>query len=798
MSPAQAAERIIRWVRDSRTGLARVTHSSDAARRATWELLKAAAAPDSAVEIKLPDRVAPSRLASQVRELLEAVPGGLVSVPWTLSVVEPPLDLEKALSGVSLLREALADLPLHQVWWMSQEFTDRLTAAVPDLESWFVLRLSVEVPVVAVGDGNWISSSDNVSDPAEARRQANSLVSRAREAFFRGEPADLVWTQLVTPAISVLNASSLQAEAREIEREFRPALRRLSSPVHVRLDALLDPGSLPAIWNVRRERNPYFTGRDEWLRRLRENLEAQHGAVLTQAIAGLGGVGKTTLATEYAYEFAAEYDVVWELPCEDTASARLALAELAVRLGVEPDTGNPQAWESAREWLEQHGRWLLLCDNAVSYDAIAGLLPRGGQRGHVLITSRNPNWRKLGMEPLSLPPLSPAEGAQFLLRRTGRAAASDEAEAQGLSQDLGGLPLALELAAAYVEENAISLARYRARLAEAPLRLLEPVARTWEISLGKLPPAAVRLLERLAFLAPDAIPRGLLEGWDLGADDGSHLDEAVGALRRYSLVTVEPDGSLGVHRLLQRVIRSRLADPAAVCSAGLRHVNEGFGYDQEKIETWEPADPLYEHAVAAALHAAEQGVEPEKTSRLLNQAGLLAMNRRADLGAALPLLQRALAIAEKSFGPDHPEVAIRANNIGQILKAQGDLEGALSYTRRALAFLEKSFGPDHPMVATLANNIGNILQAQGDLEGALTYTRRALAIDEKSFGPEHPDVARGANNIGSILHDQSDLEGALAYTRRALAIWTKFLGPDHPNTRRAAANLAAIERDAKR
>lgn len=216
MSPAQAAERIIRWVRDSRTGLARVTYSSDAARRATWELLKAAVAPDSAVEIKLPDRVAPRRLASQVRELLEAVPRGLVSVPWTLSVVEPPQELEKALSGVSLLREALADLPLHQIWWMSHEFADRLTAAVPDLESWFVLRLGVE-------DG--ISSYGDIPDPATARRQANSLVSRAREALARGEPAGQVWTQLVNPAINVLNASSLQVEAGEIDKEFRPDVR---------------------------------------------------------------------------------------------------------------------------------------------------------------------------------------------------------------------------------------------------------------------------------------------------------------------------------------------------------------------------------------------------------------------------------------------------------------------------------------------------------------------------------------------------------------------------------------------
>ena len=512
----------------------------------------------------------------------------------------------------------------------------------------------------------------------------------------------------------------------------------------------LFPGQLPDIWNVRRERNPHLTGRDELRSQLRERLESQRGAVLTQAIAGLGGVGKTTLATDYAYEFAAGYDVVWEIPCEDTVTARLALAELAVAFGLAPDTSDPNTWEAAREWLEHHGGWLLLCDNAVGYDQLNPVLPKGGG-GHILITSRNANWRKLGGEPLTLPPLGPVEGAQFLLRRTGRPAA-EETEARLLSQDLGGLPLALELADAYIEECAVPFANYRARLAASPLHGLEPVAKNLALSLDQLSPAAVTLLERLSYLAPDAIPRTLLAGWDW---DDVGLDAAIGELRHYSLVTAE-DENLSVHRLLQQVVRSRITDPAAVCGTVLRHMNDRFLFDPEKIETWAPADPLYEHAVAAALHAADHDVEPERTSRLLNQAGSLALYRRADLPAALRILQRSLLIDEKTFGPDHPEVAIGANNIGQILQDQGDLDGALSYTRRALAIFEKALGADHPNVASAANNIGQILQAQGDLVGALSYSRRALAIR------------------------------------------TKFLGPDHPNTRTAAGNLAGIERQLAR
>ena len=118
-----------------------------------------------------------------------------------------------------------------------------------------------------------------------------------------------------------------------------------------------------------------------------------------------------------------------------------------------------------------------------------------------------------------------------------------------------------------------------------------------------------------------------------------------------------------------------------------------------------------------------------------------------------------------------------------ILQAKGDLDGALRYTQRALTIDEKVYGPDHPNVAVDANNIGPILQDKGDLDGALRYTQRALTIDEKVYGPTtltcHP-----ANNIGTILQDKGDLDGALRYAQRALAIDEKVYGPDHPNVAR--------------
>src|SRR5262249_51574309 len=104
--------------------------------------------------------------------------------------------------------------------------------------------------------------------------------------------------------------------------------------------------------------------------------------------------------------------------------------------------------------------------------------------------------------------------------------------------------------------------------------------------------------------------------------------------------------------------------------------------------------------------------------------------------------ERALKIATETYGSDHPDVAVYANNLALVLKDKGDLAGALEYAQRALKIQEQVYGPNHPTVATDANNIGQILKDQGDLTGALEYAQRALKIDEEIYGPDHPTVAR--------------------------------------------------------
>ena len=592
------------------------------------------------------------------------------------------------------------------------------------------------------------------------------------------------------------------------------------------------PGSLPRIWNIPPPRNPNFTGREDELRQLRTDLTGGHAAAIVP-IAGLGGAGKTQLAVEYAYRHIADYDVVWWLRAEDSTTLVADCAQLAAPLNLpERSLADQQATAAAvLAWLGRHPGWLLIFDNARSAAACRAWLPAAGM-GHVILTSRDPNWREVA-RPLRLPTLPRAEAVAFLQKRSG---VEEPVAAGELCDVLGDLPLAIELAGAYIEANGISIADYLERYRGAQGALLDDkVAATWEISSEQLrteEPAALDLLNLIAFLAPDDIDSNLLAG---RFPDALQLDRARAGLLRYSLIEVR-GGAISVHRLVQTATRARLAREGLEqgwAGAAVKLVNKAFPFEDERVDTWSASARVLPHALAAAGHSENLGVALETTGRLLCPVGLYLLHRaqlaeaehaqmqalaiaetiygpdhpnvatcvtnmgkfllvKGDLVGALGCMRRALAIGEKAYGLNHPSVALLANSVGGALRAQGDLVGALEYARRALAINEGAYGPYHPTVAVFANHIGNVLQAQGDLAGALEYTRRALAIDERVYGPIHPRVAADVDIIGTILQAKGDLRAALEHARRALAVDEKVYGPDHPNVARDANNVGQI------
>ena len=279
------------------------------------------------------------------------------------------------------------------------------------------------------------------------------------------------------------------------------------------------------IWNVPYRQNPYFTGRKALLKALHQKLTTKHTTALTQAITGLGGIGKTQTAIEYAYRHRKDYQIIWWLHAEELTTLAADYARLTIELDLPEHEATEQAIQiqAVRNWLEQHIGWLLIFDNAKERDDVRPYLPQIGH-GHVLITSRNPIWDGLGITlPVDL--MQPEEALAFLAKRTND---PDSEAAVTLVETLGYLPLALEQAAAYIRETSSSLAHYQRLFQEHHAQLLQQghlateypdtVATTWELSFQKVQEAslaAVDFLNLCAFLAPDAIFLDMIrELWD--------------------------------------------------------------------------------------------------------------------------------------------------------------------------------------------------------------------------------------------------------------------------------------------
>jgi tetratricopeptide (TPR) repeat protein len=544
-----------------------------------------------------------------------------------------------------------------------------------------------------------------------------------------------------------------------------------------------------------------FTGRADELDRLDVILMRGKPVAVTQASVGLapvqsiGGVGKTSLAIEYAHRYRNLYAGVCWCPAETRAGLLSALASLAVTLGAstaEEADVEKAAKVALRRLAEQRATWLVVYDNIPAPDAIADLLPSAGVR--VLITSPFSDWSELADE-VALDVLPLEEAVALFRSRTARGFAG----AQTLAEVLGCLPLALDHAAAYCKRTEMRFADYAKKassLIDAAPRCVgypRSVAATFDLAITEAVaqcPAAEPLMAYLAQCAPERIPMTLVEG---AVEDEVERMEALAALAEVSLVKDDPfeDGTpaVMVHRLVQAVARARseangsAQDAHGKLIARLTASYPEDGYDNP--QSWPLCAKLTPHVLAG------RGADDPSLFHLLGRAGEY-FHGRAAYSEAAPLLRDALAISVNVLGPDHPDTAISLNNLANVLRARGDLAEARPLYERALAISEKVLGPEHPATAISLTNLANLLVSQGDLVGARPLYERALAIREEAFGPEHSDTATCLKSLASVLKAQGDFAGARPLYERALAIREKTLGPEHHDTAETLNDLAVL------
>ena len=602
-----------------------------------------------------------------------------------------------------------------------------------------------------------------------------------------------------------------------------------------RVASVAFPGAFPAHWNLPFARNPFFTGREELLQRLHRELGTTQTAVALsqpQAISGLGGVGKTQLAIEYAYRYRVEYQAVLWVRAETTEALNASYRELAALLGL-PEQGAQEqevVVQAVKRWLRQNRGWLLILDNADDLSLVQPFVPTGVV-GHLIFTTRTQITGRVAKR-LEVDSLDVDVGALFLLRRSGLLAAdaplnaasdADQAAARALSRDLGGLPLALDQAGAYIEETACSLSNYQQQYQKRRAYLLarrgavaddypESVATTWSLSFARVEqasPLAAELLRACAFLAPDAIPEELLAevlktppaSLEPGeqqqkpapqSTSGEEIQEVVAILRAYSLLERNTaEKMVRVHRLVQAVVRDALEESTqhVWMARVVRAVEQLF--PPVSVETWELCERYLPQALAGNEWITHHHIHLPQGASLLHRAGWY-LHDRARYAEAEPLYVRALAIYEQELGGEHPDTATTLNNLAGLYRSQGKYAEAEPLYMRALAIREQELGGEHPDTATSLNNLALLYANQGKYAEAEPLYVRALAIYEQELGAEHPSTANSLNNLALLYKNQGKYAEAEPLYVRALTIRERQLGAEHPSTANSLNNLADL------
>ncbi|NUR87471.1 MAG: tetratricopeptide repeat protein, partial [Nonomuraea sp.] len=557
----------------------------------------------------------------------------------------------------------------------------------------------------------------------------------------------------------------------------------------------------PVVWKVPPQ-NRNFTGRKELLDKLRKGIVGDVTAVVahapepvqgSKALHGLGGVGKTQMAIEYAYRYREHYDLVWWIPADQPGLVRSNLAQLAPKLGVPGSTmtSSEDAASAVLDKLrsgEPYRRWLLIFDNADEPEDLLPNIPPGP--GHVLITSRNHEWeRRVGTVAVDV--FTREESVQFLGKRMRRSLSG--ADADRLAEALGDLPLALEQSAALQTEAGMSPEEYLKLLKERTSSVLDEgkpseyprsMSAAWELSVNKLKeqlPEAMELLRCCAFFGPEPIPRDLFRPVkgpvrpvvaELLADP-LRLSRAFKRLGKYALIRMEAESGEGtvtgartvqMHRLIQALLRDGLP-PATQdeIRAEVHSLLAGAAPgDSADPANWPRYDALLAHVGPTRLADSERADVRGFALRILDY--LMASG---NYDVAHTHIERFLERWIADSGPRDMSV-LRAQRVkGDLLRFLGRYDAAYELDLATLTAMRDVAGDEHREALVLRNGIGADLRGRGLFVEAREHDAESVELHRAVFGPDHARTLMAVNNLALDHGLNSDYRSARALLEEA-------------------------------
>lgn len=525
------------------------------------------------------------------------------------------------------------------------------------------------------------------------------------------------------------------------------------------------PARVPQIWNVP-QRNKNFTGREDILVDLRDGLSSSVRVVLPHALQGMGGVGKTQVAIEYAYRYAADYDLVWWIPADQPPLVRASLAALAPQLGLPSATasGIESAATAVLDALRRgqpFKNWLLIFDNADEPEDLIDVIPRSGP-GHVLVTSRNHRWEPV-LDTVQVDVFTPSESIEFLRRRI--RGELDPAAADALAAELGYLPLALEQAGALQSETGMSIEEYLRLLKEHTVSIMAegksadyPLSMTaaWKLSVSTLEgyqAEAVALLRLCAFLGPEPIPRDL---FPRGAHalqpplrdlltDPIKLARAIRELGRFALIRIE-GRTITIHRLIQALLRDDLSAPEQQQYRGDAHLVLAAGAPQDPDD-----DKLWPRYAELVAHVASSATQLEQSANETVRRFAVNMVRylynSGDLGAAQSFAEQFISVWSPVTDAGDRELLRAQLEKANVLRGLGQYAAAYDLDGTTLDVAAGTFGDRDSLTLWVSSGLGADMRGRGDFAGALELDYRSLDTHREVLGAEHRQTLRAAHNL---------------------------------------------------